>query len=106
MGERERAKQPSPDRALMVSGVSLTGSAATFAFVARFARSQAAQAMRGEQLLCEDVYDCLSLYRGKWTCRERNGKDLIWAQRTVFSTQRCVDDVITTLLFGIPEFLE
>lgn len=50
--EHERSQQPAPDRALMIGGIAILGSAGVVALVSGLAGGEAAQPIGREQMLC------------------------------------------------------
>src|ERR1700736_5178177 len=108
MCKRERAEQPSPYRPLMIGGVALLRRARVPPMVAGLARPEAAEAEGDEEFACAHVDDGLLLRRRKSGLRQRDGKDLIRAQRRIVvpSPPWAVDHIETKLGCGIPKTRE
>src|ERR1700730_18083426 len=71
-----------------------------------FAGSEAAQAVRSEEMLRANLHDIFLLAGGKRAKRKGDGQNLIRAQGRVRADFWSVDDVIAALAFGVPELYE
>ena len=79
MSQREWAEQPSPDGALMVDAIAGMRITTVVSAVTIFAGSEAAQAVRSEEMLRANLHDVFLLAGGKRAKRKGDGKNLIWA---------------------------
>ena len=79
----KRARQPGPDRPLVISGVAVARSAAVMALIAGLARREAAQSVGSQQMLRAHIDDGLLLVFGERADRQLHGKNLVGPKRSV-----------------------
>ena len=65
MRQREGTEQPAPDRALMISGVTIAGVTAIVAAVSGFGWRETPQSMRGQKMPCANIDNRLLLLSGE-----------------------------------------
>ncbi len=83
MRQSERAKEPAPDRPLMIGRVAFARAAAVMSGVAGVVWTEATQTERREQFPFAGIYDGFLLFERKRTHRQRDGEDLIRAEQSV-----------------------
>ncbi len=102
MGESERAEQPCPDRALVISAVARDRTAFISALIARLGRTEAPQAERGQEVPAARLHDLALVGEGKRTRGQRHGEDLIGSKRGLV-TVGSIQDIEAVARRLVPE---
>src|SRR6266513_2348920 len=106
-GVDERANQPRPDRALMVSAVPRTQIAGINRLVFRIIGRKRPQSEWGEQFVLDDIDNGPPAFLIEHRMIERDGKDLIWTARNIvgFLLAVAIDNVEKITAIGEPKTL-
>src|SRR5712691_13051315 len=86
VSQRERTKEPRPDRALVVGAVALALIAAVPALVLRVAGREAPESVGRDEMPGAGVHDPALARGGERARGERHGEDLVRPQRVVVAT--------------------